>query len=76
VNNVKDVSVEIPKDRLTVFTGISGSGKRSSAPDHRPRGHRKAVCAHLGRHDFDSFWWDARNFPTPRGFRWLVTAVK
>ncbi|HET8951593.1 MAG TPA: hypothetical protein VFN44_13830, partial [Solirubrobacteraceae bacterium] len=29
VNNLKDVSLEIPKRRLTVFTGISGSGKSS-----------------------------------------------
>jgi excinuclease ABC A subunit len=29
VNNLEDVSVEIPKRRLTVFTGISGSGKSS-----------------------------------------------
>ena len=29
VNNLKDVSVEIPKRRLSVFTGISGSGKSS-----------------------------------------------
>ncbi len=28
-NNLKDVSIEIPKRRLTVFTGISGSGKSS-----------------------------------------------
>jgi len=28
-NNLKDVSVEVPKRRLTVFTGISGSGKSS-----------------------------------------------
>jgi excinuclease UvrABC ATPase subunit len=28
-NNLKDVSVEIPKRRLTVFTGVSGSGKSS-----------------------------------------------
>jgi excinuclease UvrABC ATPase subunit len=28
-NNLKDISVEIPKRRLTVFTGISGSGKSS-----------------------------------------------
>jgi excinuclease UvrABC ATPase subunit len=26
-NNLKDVSVEIPKHWLTVFTGVSGSGK-------------------------------------------------
>jgi excinuclease UvrABC ATPase subunit len=29
VNNLKDVSVEIPKRRITVFTGVSGSGKSS-----------------------------------------------
>jgi len=29
VNNLKDIHVEIPKRRLTVFTGISGSGKSS-----------------------------------------------
>src|SRR6186713_1520442 len=29
VNNLKNVTVEIPKRRLTVFTGVSGSGKSS-----------------------------------------------
>ena len=29
VNNLKDVSLEIPKRRLTAFTGVSGSGKSS-----------------------------------------------
>src|SRR4051794_5938032 len=29
VNNLKDVSVAIPKRKLTVFTGVSGSGKSS-----------------------------------------------
>jgi excinuclease UvrABC ATPase subunit len=29
VNNLKDVSIEIPKRRVTVFTGVSGSGKSS-----------------------------------------------
>src|SRR5918996_406816 len=28
-NNLKDVDIEIPKRRLTVFTGVSGSGKSS-----------------------------------------------
>src|ERR1700743_3125445 len=28
-HNLKDISVEIPKRRLTVFTGVSGSGKSS-----------------------------------------------
>src|SRR5436190_9750749 len=29
VNNLKDLSIELPKRRLTAFTGISGSGKSS-----------------------------------------------
>src|SRR6476620_11391079 len=29
VNNLKDIDVEIPKRRVTVFTGVSGSGKSS-----------------------------------------------
>ena len=28
-NNLRDISVDIPKRRLTVFTGVSGSGKSS-----------------------------------------------
>src|SRR5258705_2707687 len=28
-NNLKDISVELPKRRLTVFSGVSGSGKSS-----------------------------------------------
>ncbi|MBJ7349707.1 MAG: excinuclease ABC subunit UvrA, partial [Rhodococcus sp.] len=28
-NNLADISVELPKRRLTVFTGVSGSGKSS-----------------------------------------------
>ena len=28
-NNLKDITVELPKRRLTVFTGVSGSGKSS-----------------------------------------------
>lgn len=28
-NNLKDVDVRIPKRKLTVFTGVSGSGKTS-----------------------------------------------
>jgi hypothetical protein len=31
-NNLKDVSVEIPKRQLMVFTGVSGSGKSVHAP--------------------------------------------
>ena len=32
-NNLKDISVKIPKDKLTVITGVSGSGKSSLAFD-------------------------------------------
>ena len=32
-NNLKNVTVEIPRDRLTVITGVSGSGKSSLAFD-------------------------------------------
>src|SRR5215208_906546 len=33
VHNLKNISVEIPRDRLTVVTGLSGSGKSSLAFD-------------------------------------------
>ncbi len=36
-NNLKDVSVDIPKRRLTVFTGVSGSGKSSLVLARSPR---------------------------------------
>src|SRR3990167_3032746 len=32
-NNLKNISLEIPHDRLTVITGVSGSGKSSLAFD-------------------------------------------
>ena len=32
-HNLKDVHLEIPKNKLVVFTGISGSGKSSLAFD-------------------------------------------
>ena len=28
-NNLKNVSLEIPKNKITIFTGVSGSGKSS-----------------------------------------------
>jgi excinuclease UvrABC ATPase subunit len=38
-NNLKDVNVELPKRRLTVFTGVSGSGRARwfSTPSPRSR---------------------------------------
>ena len=32
-HNLKDIDVEIPRDKLIVFTGVSGSGKSSLAFD-------------------------------------------
>ena len=43
-NNLKNVDVEIPRDKLTVFTGLSGSGKSSLAFDTLyAEGHRRFV---------------------------------
>ena len=33
VNNLKEIDVEIPRERLVVITGLSGSGKSSLAFD-------------------------------------------
>ena len=35
-NNLKNVDVDIPRDQLVVFTGLSGSGKSSLAFDRAP----------------------------------------
>ncbi|MBR6563354.1 MAG: excinuclease ABC subunit UvrA, partial [Clostridia bacterium] len=44
VHNLKDVDVTIPRDRLVVFTGLSGSGKSSLAFDTLyAEGHRRFV---------------------------------
>lgn len=44
VHNLKDVSVTIPRDKLVVFTGLSGSGKSSLAFDTLyAEGHRRFV---------------------------------
>ena len=43
-NNLKNISLEIPRDKLVVFTGLSGSGKSSLAFDTLyAEGHRKFV---------------------------------
>ena len=36
-NNLKNVNLTIPRDKLVVFTGLSGSGKSSLAFDTRDR---------------------------------------
>ncbi len=44
VHNLKDISVKIPRDKLVVFTGLSGSGKSSLAFDTiYAEGHRRFV---------------------------------
>jgi excinuclease UvrABC ATPase subunit len=42
-NNLKDISVDLPKRRLTVFTGVAGSGKSSLI--HGSVAPRKGVVA-------------------------------
>ncbi len=44
VHNLKDIDVTIPRDKLVVFTGLSGSGKSSLAFDTLyAEGHRRFV---------------------------------
>ena len=44
VNNLKNISLEIPRDKLVIFTGLSGSGKSSLAFDTiYAEGHRRFV---------------------------------
>ena len=42
-HNLKNISLEIPKDKFIVITGLSGSGKSSLAFD-TIRGGSKEIC--------------------------------
>ena len=49
VHNLKNISVDIPLDKLTVITGVSGSGKSSLAFDTiYAEGHRRYVQGRSG----------------------------
>ncbi len=54
VHNLKDIDAEIPRNSLTVITGLSGSGKSSLAFD--------TIFAEGQRRDFEAFSAYARNF--------------
>ena len=44
VNNLKNINVDIPRDKLVILTGLSGSGKSSLAFDTiYAEGHRRFV---------------------------------
>lgn len=52
-NNLREVSLRIPKDRLTVFTGVSGSGKSSVVFD--------TIAVESQRQLNETFTWFVRN---------------
>ncbi|WP_328807943.1 excinuclease ABC subunit UvrA [Nonomuraea antri] len=54
VHNLKDVSLEIPKNKITVFTGVSGSGKSSIVFD--------TIAVEAQRQLYGTFSWFIRNF--------------
>jgi excinuclease UvrABC ATPase subunit len=53
-NNLKDVSLRIPKRKITIFTGVSGSGKSSIVFD--------TIAAEAQRQLFENFSFFVRNF--------------
>ena len=65
-NNLKNVNLTIPRDKLVVFTGLSGSGKSSLAFD--------TIYAEGQRRYVESLSSYARQFlgqmDNPGGFRW------
>ena len=48
IHNLKGVDVKIPKNKLTVITGVSGSGKSSLAFDILMRKENEDILCSLG----------------------------
>ena len=65
VHNLKNIDVEIPRDSLTVITGLSGSGKSSLAFD--------TIFAEGQRRYIETFSAYARNFLG--GMRFMIISV-
>ena len=53
-NNLKDVSLQLPKRKITVFTGVSGSGKSSMVFD--------TIASEAQRRLYENFSMFVRNF--------------
>ncbi|HTE16870.1 MAG TPA: excinuclease ABC subunit UvrA, partial [Armatimonadota bacterium] len=53
-NNLKDVTLRIPKRKITIFTGVSGSGKSSIVFD--------TIATEAQRQLFENFSMFVRNF--------------
>jgi excinuclease UvrABC ATPase subunit len=53
-NNLKDVSLKIPKRKITIFTGVSGSGKSSIVFD--------TIATEAKRQEYETFSMFVRNF--------------
>ena len=67
-NNLKSVSLTIPRDKLVVFTGLSGSGKSSLAFDtifaEGQRRYVESLSAYARRREYR--WSFSRNFDRPK----------
>ena len=63
-NNLKNLSVTIPRDKFVVFTGLSGSGKSSLAFDTIfAEGQRRYM------ESLSSYAWDSWKSPTSKASR-------
>ena len=66
-NNLKNIDLEIPRDKLVVFTGLSGSGKSSLAFDTiYAEGQRRYVRAFRAMRACSSARWTSLTWTTSR----------